>query len=115
MEWIYSWFTLRVKPGEMDVDFEDAQLKRLFEDATFRLPSVGLPLTRAFRKVVGVLHAASDERDLRGMRSLHFEKLSGKRAGQHSVRLNDQWRLILRMTGRSEERKLVVIEIDDYH
>jgi proteic killer suppression protein len=99
----------------MDVDFEDAQLKRLFEDANFRLPSVGLPLTRAFRKVVGVLHAASDERDLRGMKSLRFEKLAGKRADQYSVRLNDQWRLILRVTSHSGEKQLVVIEIADYH
>ncbi len=97
----------------MELEFEDEQLKSAFEDASSRLSSVAL--TRAFRKVVGVMHAAADERDLRTMRSLHFEKLVGKRTGQYSVRLNDQWRLILRLARSPAGKKLVVVEIADYH
>lgn len=99
----------------MRVDFEDDDLRRLYEEPDFRLSSIGHDLTRAYRKVVGIVVAASDERDLRAMRSLHFEKLEGDRLGQHSLRLNKQWRLIVRLQTTQEGKKVVVIEIVDYH
>jgi proteic killer suppression protein len=49
------------------------------------------------------------------MRSLHFEKLQGDRIGQHSLRLNKQWRLIVKLETTNIGRQLVVIEIVDYH
>ena len=41
------------------------------------------------------IRAAPDERTFYGLRSMRFEKLSGGRKGQCSMRLNDQWRLIV--------------------
>jgi proteic killer suppression protein len=41
------------------------------------------------------IRAASDERDFYALKSLHYEKLHGKRSHQRSMRLNDQFRLIL--------------------
>jgi len=70
---------------------------------------------KAFRKKVGLIVAASSELDLRSVKSLHFEKLAGDRAGQHSTRLNDQWRLILRLETDDAGRLVVIIEITDYH
>lgn len=99
----------------MRVEFEDDDLRRLYEEPDFRLPSIGHDLTRAYRKVVGIVAAASDERDLRAMRSLHFEKLEGDRLGQHSLRLNKQWRLIVRLETTQEGKQVVVIEVVDYH
>ena len=49
------------------------------------------------------------------MRSLHFEKLKGGRRHQYSMRLNDQWRLILEMEGKGHEKILVIVAIEDYH
>ena len=60
------------------------------------------------------IRAAADERDLRALKSLRFEKLKGNRAHQHSLRLNDQWRLVLELTGTGPH-KVVVISIEDYH
>ena len=57
----------------------------------------------------------TDERDFYGMRSLHFEKLKGGRRHQYSMRLNDQWRLILEMEGKGHEKILVIVAIEDYH
>ena len=48
-------------------------------------------------------------------KSLHFEKLVGDRGGQHSIRLNDQWRLVLRLEARDDGRVVVILEIVDYH
>lgn len=99
----------------MRVEFEDENLRRLYEDAEFRDPQIGPDVTRQYRKKVNMLIAANDERDLYAMRSLHFEKLAGKRAGQRSIRLNDQWRLVIRLETDTEGKLVVIIEIVDYH
>ncbi len=99
----------------MLVEFDDDDLQRLYQEPDFRLPRLGSDLVRAYRKVVGIVVAASDERDLYAMRSLHFEKLEGDRVGQHSLRLNKQWRLIVRLESTQEGKQVVVIEIFDYH
>jgi proteic killer suppression protein len=99
----------------MVVDSEDNNLQRLFEEPEFRLPRLGSDLTRAFRKVVGIVRAAADERDLYSMQSLHFERLEGDRAGQRSLRLNRQWRLVVRLETVQDVKRVVVIEIINYH
>ena len=58
--------------------------------------------------------AAQDERDLYAMRGLRLEQVKGDRNGQCSMRLNDQFRLIL--TFKTEgDRVAVLLEIVDYH
>jgi proteic killer suppression protein len=62
-----------------------------------------------------MIRAALDERDFYAMKSLRFEKLKGARQKQHSMRLNDQWRLILEFEGEGATKVVVVCEIEDYH
>lgn len=97
------------------IEFEDAELHRLYVDPDFRIPRMGNDLARQFRKKVGFLVAAVDERDLVAYRALRFKKLVGDREGQCSIRLNDQWRLILRLEADAEGRLLVLVEVVDYH
>lgn len=99
----------------MLVEFEDDDLRRLYEEPGFRVAQIGPQLTKKFRKVVGFVVQASDERDIYAMSSLHYEKLSGARLGQRSLRLNQQWRLIVRVEETEEGNTIVVIEIVDYH
>ena len=99
----------------MRIDFEDDDLRRLYEDVDFRAPQYGRDLIRAFRKKVAFLQDAASELDLRAYKALHYEKLAGDRSGQHSIRLNDQWRLILRVEADETGRILMIIEIIDYH
>jgi proteic killer suppression protein len=99
----------------MLVEFEDDDLGRLFEDLGFHLARLGPDLTKAFRKTVTFIQAATDERDLYAMKSRHYEKLEGDRAGQHSLRLNDQWRLIVQLRDTEDGKAIDVIEIEDYH
>lgn len=99
----------------MLVEYDDDDLRRLAEDATFRVKRWGPVLVAAYRKKVQVLRAAKDERELGAMRSLNLEKLKRERAGDYSVRLNDQYRLILKFRSRAGARVAVVREITDYH
>ena len=69
----------------------------------------------AFFEVMAIIDAASDERDFYAVKSLHYEKLSGKRAEDHSMRLNDQWRLIVRIEEDDKEKRVLVIALEDYH
>ena len=99
----------------MRVWFEDDSLRRLYEGPDAVVTGLGPEVTRAFRKKVGFLAAAQSELDLRNYRALHFEKLKGDRAGQHSIRLNRRWRLILRIEDDASGRLLIIVEIVDYH
>jgi proteic killer suppression protein len=67
-------------------------------------------IVRGFRKAMMAIRAAQDSRDLyRG--GLRTEKLKGARQHQHSIRLNDQWRLIVEI----DSAKIKIIAIEDYH
>ena len=58
-----------------------------------------------------MLHAAADLSDLRVPPGHRLEKLVGDRAGQHSIRINDQWRVCFVW----REGDAYDVEITDYH
>lgn len=64
----------------------------------------------AVRKVA-MLQAAVQLDDLRVPPGNRLEALTGDRAGQHSIRINDQWRLCFKWTDSGPED----VEIVDYH
>lgn len=98
----------------MEVAFADPDLDRLETDPSF---GMGLPpgVVKAYRKRLQGIRAARDERDFYAMRSWRFEKLKGQRQEEHSMRLNDQFRLILSFTGTGPEKWVRIIGIEDYH
>lgn len=63
----------------------------------------------AFRKL-DMLNAAKVLTDLTRPPGNRLEALSGNRLGQHSIRINDQWRICFRWTEEPED-----VEIVDYH
>jgi proteic killer suppression protein len=95
--------------------FVDDDLRRLYAERGFHLKRFGPDLVRAYRKQVGLLASVSGEGELRNFKGARLEKLRGDRAGQHSIRLNDQWRLILQFRTDDDGKSVVVIEIVDYH
>jgi len=97
----------------MEVRFEDRKLARLEIDAAFTA-GFDASLVKSFRNRMNFIRQAVDERALYAMKSWHFEKLSGKRAGQHSIRLNDQFRLVVRLE-RAAVKTVVIVELVDYH
>jgi proteic killer suppression protein len=63
------------------------------------------------RRKLGLLHAAGSLDFLRVPPGNRLEALKGNRAGQHSIRINDQFRLCFRwVDGHAED-----VEIVDYH
>jgi len=71
----------------------------------------------AFFKKMALIRTAKDENDLRAFKSLHFEKLQGERGlrGERSIRLNQQFRLILRLETDEQGKLVCIISIEDYH
>jgi proteic killer suppression protein len=98
----------------MDVAFKDDALERLETDAGY---SAGFSdaIVNAYRRRMQQIKSATDERTFYAHRSLRFEKLEGDREGQYSMRLNDQWRLIVELRGEAPKKVVQVIEIVDYH
>lgn len=99
----------------MRILFEDDDLRRLTEDASYAPRRWGADIIKAYRKKIQVLRAATDERDLYALRSLHLEQLKGNRAGSSSIRLNDQFRLVIKFRTDDDGRVVIVIEMVDYH
>ncbi len=62
-----------------------------------------------------IIRAAPDERDFYAHKSWHFERLQGQRQHQHSLRLNDKYRLILELEGSGREKRVRIMAIEDYH
>ena len=57
------------------------------------------------------IHAAAAVSDLRLIPGNRLETLAGDRAGQHSIRVNDQWRICFRWV----QPDALEVEIVDYH
>ena len=66
--------------------------------------------TVAMRKLA-MLHLAATVADLRIPPNNRLELLKGDRAGQYSIRINDQWRVCFRFEGGNAFE----VEIVDYH
>jgi proteic killer suppression protein len=65
---------------------------------------------QALRKL-DMLHHARDLSDLRIPPANRLEALVGDRRGQHSIRINDQWRICFTWTAEGPAN----VEIVDYH
>src|ERR1039458_1328289 len=98
----------------MEVLFKDERLDRLETD-TRDDAGFAQTVVKAYRKRMQFIRNALDERDFYQMKSLHFEKLKGNRSHQHSMRLNEQWRLIIEFEGIAPNKLVAVISIEDYH
>ena len=88
--------------------FRDARTEALFNDLDvprFR------PIERVARRRLLYLHQAGRLEDLRVPPGNRLEALKGDRKGQHSVRINDQWRICFRW----KDGDAYDVEITDYH
>jgi len=89
--------------------FRDKDTERVWQ----RLPvrKLGVDVQRAALRKLLILDAAETLDDLRVAPGNRLEKLNADRAGQHSVRINDQWRICFRWTSAGPEE----VQIVDYH
>jgi toxin HigB-1 len=91
------------------MSFADRATERLFNDDKCAAK------WRAFESVakrkLDMVDAAVELSDLRAPPGNRLEALKGDRKGQHSIRINDQWRVCFRWDGDGPED----VEIVDYH
>jgi toxin HigB-1 len=98
----------------MELRFRDDDYERLEKDPTYSAGFDGA-VVRAYRNRTHLIRQAVDERDIRAFKSWGFEKLKAARDHQYSIRLNDQWRLILEIEGDAPRKVIVIVDIEDYH
>ena len=86
---------------------------RFTESIGERQRTKGLPsdLFKIARRKLGFLEDAVELKDLRIPPGNRLEALKGDRAGQYSIRINDQWRVCFRW----EDGNACDVEITDYH
>lgn len=89
--------------------FKDDETKKIYQ----RQRSRKLPddIQQVALRKLRMLNNAISINDLRVPPANRLEKLSGNRAGQWSIRINDQWRVCFRWEGSDAYD----VEITDYH
>lgn len=98
----------------MKLTFRSDALRRLYIEQDFR-GAFHPQIVRVYRMRIQYLIRARDERDIRAMKSLRYEKLSGNRKHQRSIRINDQMRIVMELTGSGDDREIEIVAIEDYH
>lgn len=88
--------------------FKDRDTEALFLDEPSRRFA---GIERAARRKLLMLDAARYLNELRSPPGNRLEALKGMRKGQHSIRVNDQWRICFRWKGGDAWD----VEIVDYH
>ena len=88
--------------------FADAETRSIFEGK--RSKRFG-NLQSVIERKLQMLDAATVIDDLRSPPGNRLEALVGNRAGQHSIRVNDQFRICFRWTATGPEG----VEVVDYH
>jgi len=97
----------------MIVGFRDDWLQVFFVDDV-RSRNIPPDLeSRLFRKLQMIDDATTDQ-DLRVPPSNHFEKLRGKLADFHSIRVNQQWRLIFKWNAALGEATDIYLDDHSY-
>lgn len=98
----------------MRIEFADANLQRICTDEAHKL---GLPFTviQAARRRLVQMEAATDERDLRNLKSLNYKKLQGCQDGRRSVRINDQYRIVFCLLDDERPPVIQIVAIGDTH
>jgi proteic killer suppression protein len=94
----------------MIASFADKPTESLFREGTARgrLPN---QITAVALRKLDMLNAATQLGDLRAPPGNRLEALKGEYAGLHSIRINDQWRIVFRWQGGDAHD----VRITDYH
>lgn len=93
----------------MILSYRDSRAELLFQG--FCVPALPPDIQRAVMRKLKVLHNAVALNDLRVPPGNRLEALKGDRAGQHSIRINNQWRICFVW----KDGNAYFVEIVDYH
>ena len=93
----------------MILSFACSETERLFNAELSR--KIPPSIQRSARRKLLALHAATELRQMAVPAGNRLEALKGDRKGQHSVRVNEQWRICFRW----QDANAYDVEIVDYH
>jgi proteic killer suppression protein len=89
--------------------FKDAETEKIYQrERSRKLPS---DIQQVALRKLRMINNAINLNDLRVPPVNRLEKLSGNRAGQYSIRINDQWRICFEWRGSDA----LNVEITNYH
>ncbi len=89
--------------------FKDRDTEKVFaRESVRRLPP---GILRAAHRKLRQIHVSASLTDLKVPPGNHLEALSGDRQGEHSIRINDQWRICFQW----RDGDAYQVEIVDYH
>ena len=89
--------------------FKCKEAQKIFaREYSLKLPPL---IQRVAMRKLWMVAAADSINDLRIPPANHLEKLKGKRKGQHSIRINDQWRICFKW----HQQDAYEVEIVDFH
>lgn len=101
----------------MQVIFKTLELEYLYlipvDNIKGKLP-FQKSIIQQYKNRVTLLESIEKIADLHSYKSLHFEKLKGLRVGQSSIRINDQYRLIIEQIN-DEMVKILIVEISKHY
>jgi proteic killer suppression protein len=89
--------------------FADKETEKIFH--RFFLSKLPHNIQNIARKKLVILDAVAEIEDLRVPPGNRLEALKGNRDGQHSIRINDQWRICFQWKDGDSYN----VEITDYH
>lgn len=94
--------------------FATKELARLAQDPRY-LGKWSGNIISMYRLRLTQIKAANSRHDLYELRSLRLKKLKGSRSSDHSIRLNNQYRMIIRFTSDQKIEVVNILAIEDYH
>ena len=96
----------------MDIEFATNRLASSSVSLSEATRLFGLPVGRKFIQRLAVIRAVDSFAQLYGHRALRLHPLKGDRAGQYSITLTGNYRLILE---KLSEDAISILEVTDYH
>lgn len=103
----------------MEITFEKDYLKELYYNGKCRDKQHRYQpqIVKKYIRTVDILDAVDRVTDLFRFNALHYEKLSGDKAGLESVRVNDQYRIEFRTSEVSDKQITIcnIIELSNHY
>ena len=98
----------------MKVIIEDDYLVLLYKNGrSSDKPKFNTEVESGFIKRVIQIENANNTNDLRAIKSLHFEKLSGNLASKYSIRVNKAFRIVFRIEKDGDNNRIEIICIEE--
>lgn len=98
----------------MRVVIEDEYLARLYSvGKSIGKPKFNLEIERGFIKRVIQMEQAQNINNLRSLKSLHLEKLTGDLEGKYSIRVNLSYRIVFRVETDGSNTRIQIIYIEE--